>query len=56
MDFSQIRISQKHWNLFKRENTQNLEGSNLDNQQKEKVKELFMSHQQVFYRNSNDLG
>ena len=34
----------------------NLEGSNPDNQQKEKVQELFMRHQQVFSRNSNDLG
>ena len=34
----------------------NLKGSNLDNQQKEKVRELFMRHQQVFSRNSNDLG
>ena len=34
----------------------NLEGSNLHNQQKEKVQELFMGHQQVFSRNSNDLG
>ena len=34
----------------------NLEGSNLDNQQKEKVQELFVRHQQVFSQNSNDLG
>ena len=34
----------------------NLEGSNLDNQQKEKVQELFMRRQQVFSQNSNDLG
>ena len=33
----------------------NLEGSNLYNQQKEKVQELFMRHRQVFSRNSNDL-
>ena len=33
----------------------NLEGSNLDNQQKEKLQELFLRHQQVFSRNSNDL-
>ena len=32
----------------------NLEGSNLDNQQKEKVQELFMRHQNIFSRNSND--
>ena len=34
----------------------NLESSNLDNQQKEKVQELFMRYQQVFFRDSNDLG
>ena len=34
----------------------NLEGSNLNDQQKENVKELFMRHHQVFSRNSNDLG
>ena len=34
----------------------NLEGSNLDKQQKEKVRELFVRHQQIFSRNSNDLG
>ena len=33
----------------------NLEDSNLHNQQKEKVQELFMRHQQVFSQNSNDL-
>ena len=33
-----------------------LEDSNLHNQQKEKVQELLMRHQQVFSRNSNDLG
>ena len=33
-----------------------LEYSNLDNQQKEKIQELFMRHQQVFSRKSNDLG
>ena len=32
------------------------EGSNLHKQQKEKVQELFMRHQQVFTRNSNDFG
>ena len=32
----------------------NLEGSILYNQQKEKVQELFMRHQRVFSRNSND--
>ena len=32
----------------------NLKGSNLHNQQEEKVQELFMRHQQVFSRNSND--
>ena len=34
----------------------NLERSNLNYKQKEKVQELFMRHQQVFSRNSNDLG
>ena len=34
----------------------NLEGSKLNDQQKEKVQELFTRHQQVFSRNSNDLG
>ena len=34
----------------------NLRGSNLDNQQKEKVQEMFMRHQQVFSQNSKDLG
>ena len=34
----------------------NLEGSNLNNQQKEKVQEFFMRHQQISSRNSNDLG
>ena len=34
----------------------NLEDSNLNNHQKEKVLKLFMRHQQVFSRNSNDLG
>ena len=34
----------------------NLEGSNLQKQQKEKVQELFMRHQKVFSRNSTDLG
>ena len=34
----------------------NLEGSNLHNQQKEKVQDILMRHQQVFSRNSNDLG
>ena len=34
----------------------NLEDSNLHKQQKEKVQELFMKHQQIFSRNSNDLG
>ena len=34
----------------------NLEGSNLDNQQKKKEREMFMRHQQAFSRNSNDLG
>ena len=34
----------------------NLEGSKLNDQQKEKVQELFKRHQQVFSRNSNDLG
>ena len=34
----------------------NLEGSNLHNQQKEKVQKFLMRHQQVFSRNSNDLG
>ena len=34
----------------------NLEGSNLDNQQKEKAQEFFVRHQQVFSRNSTDLG
>ena len=33
-----------------------LEGSKLNDQQKEKVQELFTRHQQVFLRNSNDLG
>ena len=33
----------------------NLESSNLENQQEEKVQELFFRHQQVFSRNSNDL-
>ena len=31
-----------------------LEGSNLNKQQKDKVQELFMRHQQVFSRYSND--
>ena len=34
----------------------NLEGSKLNDQQKEKVQELFKRHRQVFSRNSNDLG
>ena len=34
----------------------NLEGSKLNDQQKEKVQEFFTRHQQVFSRNSNDLG
>ena len=34
----------------------NLEGSKLNDQQKEKVQELFTRHQQVFSRKSNDLG
>ena len=34
----------------------NLEGSKLNDQQKEKVQELFTRHQQIFSRNSNDLG
>ena len=34
----------------------NLESSKLNGQQKEKVQELFTRHQQVFSRNSNDLG
>ena len=34
----------------------NLEGSKLNGQQKEKVQDLFTRHQQVFSRNSNDLG
>ena len=34
----------------------NLEGSNLHNQKKEKVQKLFMRHQHIFSRNSNDLG
>ena len=34
----------------------NLEGSKLNDQQKKKVHELFTRHQQVFSRNSNDLG
>ena len=34
----------------------NLEGYKLNDQQKEKVQELFTRHQQVFSRNSNDLG
>ena len=34
----------------------NSERSNLNYKQKEKVQELFMRHQQVFSRNSNDLG
>ena len=33
----------------------NLEGSKLNDQQKEKVHEMFTRHQQVFSRNSNDL-
>ena len=33
-----------------------LEGSKLNDQQKENVQELFTRHQQVFSRNSNDLG
>ena len=33
----------------------NLEGSKLNDQQKEKVQELFTRHQQIFSRNSNDL-
>ena len=34
----------------------NLEGCNLNNQQKEKVQELLLKNQQVFSRISNDLG
>ena len=34
----------------------NLEGSKLNDQQKEKVRELFTRHQLVFSQNSNDLG
>ena len=34
----------------------NLEGSNLSNQQKQKIREKFMRHQQVFSRNSIDSG
>ena len=33
-----------------------LEGSSLNNKQKKKKQELFMRYQQVFSRNSNDLG
>ena len=33
----------------------NLEGSKLNDHQKEKVQKLFTRHQQVFSRNSNDL-
>ena len=56
MEFSQIKISQKHWKLFKWEKNANMEGSKLNDQQEEKVQELFTRHQQVFSRNSNDLG
>ena len=41
---------------FQMGNHANLKGSNLCKQQKEKVQELFMRHQQVFSRNSNELG
>ena len=41
---------------FQRGKHANLEGPNLHKQQKKKVQELFMRHQQVFSRNSNDLG
>ena len=34
----------------------NLKGFYLHKQQKETVQEFFMRHQQVFSRNSNDLG
>ena len=34
----------------------NLEGSNLQKQEKKKVQELFLRHQQVVSRNSIDLG
>ena len=58
MEFSQIKQSQKPkiFETFQMVKHANLEGSNLDDQQIEKVQELFMGPQQVFSRNSNDLG
>ena len=41
---------------FRMQKHANLEGSNLDNKQKEKVQELFVRQQQVFSRNLTDLG
>ena len=50
------QIKPKRLETFQMGKHANLEGSNLVNQQKKKVEELFMRHQQVFSRNSNDLG
>ena len=46
----------KTLDTFQRGKHVNLEGSNLQKQQREKVQELFMRHPQIFSRNSNDLG
>ena len=56
MEFLTNQNKSKTLETFQMGKHANLEGSNLDNQQKKKVKELFMRHQQVFSRNSNDLG
>ena len=48
------QIQPKTLETFQMGKHANLEGSNLHRQQKEKVQELFMRHQQVFSQNSND--
>ena len=50
------QIEPKTLETFQMGKHANLEGSNLNKQQKEKVQEFFMRHQQVFSQNSNDLG
>ena len=51
-----IFTNQNKPKTFQKGKYANLEGSYLHKQQKEKVQELFMRHQQVFSRDSNDLG
>ena len=41
---------------FQMRKNANLEGSTLNNEQKEKIKELILRHQQVFSRNLIDFG